>query len=237
MGISETGRIRTYIDGFDKIIGGGVPKGSVVLVSGNPGTMKTSFAYNILQKNAKGEGLRAAYISLEQSRDSLLRQMRSMKLCSGDSQDVRIIDLGNMREEFEAAAADDTVVTVLREYLTQELKDWGCSLFVLDSLDVLELSSGVSSKRSHIFFLFEWLREMGLTSFLISESNPDEALENGYEEGYLADGIINLTLAAGSGEKGSRHIRCVKLRNTKHETTYFSLQFANGKFMVSQSTG
>ncbi len=233
----ETERIKTFVDGLDQVIGGGIPKGSVVLISGNPGTMKSSFAFNVLQKNAKVLGLRSTYVSLEQSKESLLRQMKSMKLEVEDSQNIRIIDLGSIREELELATADDTVISVLKEYLLEELRGWDYSLLVLDSLDVLELSSGLSSKRSHIFFLFEWLREMDITSLLISEANPEEVLEKGYEEGYLADGIINLTLSADDGDTVRRRIRCVKMRNTAHDTSYFSLQFSGGHFVVTQSIG
>lgn len=237
MNVAEAGRIRTHVDGFDTVLGGGIPAGSVVLISGSPGTMKSSFAFNIIQRNAKSEGTSSVYISLEQSKESIIRQMRSMKLAPEDNPEVHVLDMANVREEIEAATMDDTVVTVLKEYLTDYLKEWGCSLLVLDSLDVLDLRSGVSSKRSHVFSLFEWLREMGLTSLLISESNPQEALENGYEEGYLADGIIELTLSADEGDTVRRRIRCVKMRNTQHQTSFYSLQFTEGRFVVTQSIG
>ena len=237
MNMAETGRVRTHVDGFDSVLGGGIPAGSVVLISGSPGTMKSSFAFNIIQKNAKSEKASSVYISLEQSKESIIRQMRSMKLATEDNPEVHVLDMANVREEIEAATMDDTVVTVLKEYLTEYLKEWGCSLLVLDSLDVLDLSSGVSSKRSHVFSLFEWLREMGLTSLLISESNPQEALENGYEEGYLADGIIELTLTADDGDTVRRKIRCVKMRNTQHQTSFYSLQFSDGRFVATQSIG
>src|SRR5205823_1239634 len=38
----ETTKIRTYIDGLDEVLGGGLPAGHVVLVSGLPGTMKST---------------------------------------------------------------------------------------------------------------------------------------------------------------------------------------------------
>ncbi len=237
MNKEEPKRVRTHVDGFDQVIGGGIPEGSVVLISGNPGTMKSSLAFNILQKNAEATGMQSAYVSLEQSRESLLRQMKSMNMDAGDTGNIRIIDLGSIREELEVATMDDTVTSVLKEYLSEDLRGGEYELLVLDSLDVLELSSGVSSKRSHVFFLFEWLREMGLTSLIISESNPEEVLEKGYEEGYLADGIINLTLNSDESDTVRRKIRCVKMRNTPHETSYFSLQFSSGRFMVTQSIG
>ncbi|HWM51682.1 MAG TPA: ATPase domain-containing protein, partial [Thermoplasmata archaeon] len=41
-------RIKTYVRGFDDVLNGGVPEGYVVLVSGAPGTMKSSLTYSIL---------------------------------------------------------------------------------------------------------------------------------------------------------------------------------------------
>ena len=44
--------IKTYIKGFDDKLGGGIPEGSVVLLVGEPGTMKSSVAFNVLFYNA-----------------------------------------------------------------------------------------------------------------------------------------------------------------------------------------
>src|SRR3989337_2108751 len=57
-------RVRTFIDGFDELLGGGVPKGSVVLVSGAAGTMKTAMTFSILYENGKG-GAQAPSITLQ----------------------------------------------------------------------------------------------------------------------------------------------------------------------------
>ena len=47
-------RVKTYIQGLDEQMSGGVPKGHVVLISGMPGTMKSSVAFNILYNNGTG---------------------------------------------------------------------------------------------------------------------------------------------------------------------------------------
>src|SRR5207249_1954524 len=76
----ETTKIRTYIDGLDEVLGGGLPAGHVVLVSGLPGTMKSTLSYSILHRNAIERGARALYVSLEQTRKSLENQMSAMGL-------------------------------------------------------------------------------------------------------------------------------------------------------------
>src|SRR2546428_13237819 len=63
-------RVSTHIEGLDEVLGGGIPEGNVVLVSGAPGTMKTSLTYHILHSSALN-GSRGLYVSLEQGRASL----------------------------------------------------------------------------------------------------------------------------------------------------------------------
>ncbi len=61
-------RITTKIEEFDRVLGGGVVKGSVILVSGDPGigksTLLTQLALNI---NEKSDGGRVLYVSGEES--------------------------------------------------------------------------------------------------------------------------------------------------------------------------
>ena len=57
-------RISTFIEGFDEVLGGGIPKGSVVLISGSPGTMKTTLAFSMLYHNVKANNSKGIYISL-----------------------------------------------------------------------------------------------------------------------------------------------------------------------------
>ena len=45
--------IRTYVTGLDNRIEGGIPKGHIVLIAGESGSMKSSLAWNILYNYAK----------------------------------------------------------------------------------------------------------------------------------------------------------------------------------------
>ena len=51
-------RIQTFIKGLDETMEGGVPKGHVVLLTGMPGSMKSSVGWNILHKNAKNKNIK-----------------------------------------------------------------------------------------------------------------------------------------------------------------------------------
>src|SRR3989304_3062466 len=71
-------RIRTYVRGLDEQLQGGIPAGHVVLLAGKPGTMKSSISFNMLYGNAKNDGRGAVYVTLEQSRESLLANMAGL---------------------------------------------------------------------------------------------------------------------------------------------------------------
>ena len=60
-------RVKTFIQGFDEALGGGIPRGHVVLMSGSPGTMKTSVTFSILYNNVKAgsKGLAAYFQCVE----------------------------------------------------------------------------------------------------------------------------------------------------------------------------
>src|SRR2546425_729154 len=67
----EVPLLQTYVDGLDRALGGGIPKGSTVLVAGTPGTMKTSLILWVMHENARANGVKSLYVSLEQDMDSL----------------------------------------------------------------------------------------------------------------------------------------------------------------------
>ena len=50
---SGIGRTKTGVQGFDEIIFGGIPKGNLVVLSGDPGSGKTVFCFSFLYEGAK----------------------------------------------------------------------------------------------------------------------------------------------------------------------------------------
>src|SRR5881397_1060307 len=71
------------LHGFDDKLGGGIPEGHVVLLAGEPGTMKSTIAFNMIYQNALRDGRPGTYISLEQGRENLTRHLDQMSLSPG----------------------------------------------------------------------------------------------------------------------------------------------------------
>ena len=70
-------RIKTYIEGLDEQMEGGIPEKHVTLVCGVAGTMKSSICFNIIYNEAL-RGKNSVYITLEQSAQSLVDHITNL---------------------------------------------------------------------------------------------------------------------------------------------------------------
>jgi KaiC/GvpD/RAD55 family RecA-like ATPase len=114
---------------------------------------------------------------------------------------------------------------------------------VLDSLNAYALMAGPQFNRKTLFKFFEWLRKIGLTGVIIVETldlftkGPLKGLveqgTSGQGEYFLADGIISLKMYELDEVSVQRRIRVLKLRGTNHSTSYYKLDFKDGKFRAA----
>ncbi|MDG6221495.1 MAG: ATPase domain-containing protein [Candidatus Thermoplasmatota archaeon] len=225
-------RVKTYIKGLDEIMSGGVPRRNVILIVGQPGTMKSSLGYYILYKNAKHEGKRGVHISLEQSRASLAQAMTNMGMGVtpevGDK--ISILDLGFIRKKMTQLSTQ-TWLEVFKMY-TQNLKEnMDFDILVLDSLPVLETLARFGDPREDLFHFFEWLKDMDITTFVIHEmpQGTEQFAQNG--EDFLSDGIIHLDLRR-DHETVNLFLSIMKMRSTKHKRGYFPLIYDKKGFEI-----
>src|SRR5947209_10789418 len=69
---------RSAIDGLDKVIRSEIVPPKVILVTGPPGSMKTSFCYTLMSRYLKDTGEFGLYTTLEETVQSHLRNMESL---------------------------------------------------------------------------------------------------------------------------------------------------------------
>lgn len=252
----ELKRIKLHVQGLDENIQGGVPVGSVTLMSGTAGTMKSSVCFNTLYNEAV-TGKNGLYISLEQSAESLVNHMVNMdfdmrrvnlvivkelaelnhrmaELKDQSLGSVIIVDVGTIRKEIRDVNSDNNKswLNVIKNVVKKIHVEAGCPLFVLDSLSALYVLSRFENPRIELFYIFEFLRDLHITSFLISEMPLDGSKYSEYEiEDFLADGIITIRLTP-FRRQVVREISIVKMRATACNHDIFSLEFRNGTFQA-----
>ncbi|HKW43333.1 MAG TPA: ATPase domain-containing protein [Thermoplasmata archaeon] len=228
-------RLKTYVEGFDEALGGGIPRGSIVLVAGTPGTMKTALTFSILYENVKA-GSKALYISLEESQGDLRAAMTDLGMTGLDDMELYILDIGRIRLEHKSEEPSKNWLDVLQKYIDQRVRVNGFDLIAIDSLAALYSLSHLENPRRELFHFFGFLKSISATCFLISEvpsgSNGRLAL---FDEEFLADGILYLR----HFEKGETdlqlRLRCVKMRRAHHEHGYYALTRSNGRFEITRA--
>jgi KaiC/GvpD/RAD55 family RecA-like ATPase len=231
--LGEDDRLPTFVDGLDTMLEGGIPARHVVMICGRAGSMKSSFAYYMLHKLSEKEGRKTIYLSLEQSRQSLLKHMRklglknesSKNLIVSDLDDLVVIDMAALRKETDTDAVENidwpkSILNQLKSYK----ESFGCDAVVIDSLSALYSLTTFKNPRSELFFFFEKLRDIGITVFLISEmfgEGQTQFGQYGVEE-FLVDGIIHIKTEE-YANRANLFLGVVKMRETNHPRDYFPL--------------
>lgn len=226
-------RVPTYVRGLDERLEGGIPQGFLVLVSGVAGSMKSSLTYSILyhlHKNNAGKGL---YITLEQSRDSLIRHMAKLGMKLPEDDMPYIMDFGYIRSLAEGPEEESQLpwLESLHTALSRG-KDMGCKAAVIDSLAALYSLLELKKPRAQLFHFFNKLKALNMTVFVITEMERDSGRFGPYGiEEFLADGIIHLDLAK-EHKAVNLYLGVAKLRNTDHDRGYHPLMFKDGAFSI-----
>ncbi|MBN2053153.1 hypothetical protein JW756_06635 [Candidatus Woesearchaeota archaeon] len=253
---SEIKRIPLYIEGLDENMQGGVPEGHITLISGSAGTMKSSITFNVLY-NESLRGKICVYLSLEQSYNSIIKQMINMNFDMSkvnlvivkDLADLRnaiakvktpgagalvMVDIGCIRKEIKDVKTADNKswLNVIKNVVKKIKEEANCHLFCLDSLSALYVLSRFENPRIELFYLFEFLRDLEITSFLISESQPQSGRYSEFEiEEFLCDGIVYLRLTP-FRRNVVREISVVKMRATACNNDIFSLEYKHDRFQA-----
>ncbi len=205
--------------GLDKIFKTDISAPKVVLITGPPGSMKTSFIYSIISKYVTKTGKFGLYTTLEESVESHLANMDSLGI--NLSLNMQISDLTDIREIDELAGDDDEATDYLdfierMILMLKRKKGDNFEVFALDSLGALySLMGDTKNARKKMFYFFKMLRDQNLMSFIVMEralGGESNLLGN---EGFLVDGIIMLGLDRTRG-KLTRYIQVEKMRATKH---------------------
>ncbi len=253
----ELERIPLYIQGLDEVIEGGIPKGSITLICGSAGTMKSSVCFNTIYNDCVNNVKTAIYFTLEQSYSSLLNHIINMGydlskvniLLINDLSNISanlaqlkdskrgtliFADLGCIRKEIKdakvATSQNAGWLNVIKNVVKKVKADLNLDTMVLDSLSALYVLSKFENPRIELFYIFEFLRELNITSYLISEMPLDGSRYSEYGvEDFLCDGIIFIRLSP-FRRAVVREISIVKMRATSVKTDIFSLEFKNGKF-------
>ncbi len=190
----EIERENIGIKSINEMIQGGLPKGSVIGLSGPPGVGKSIFALHFLLEGAR-KGQKCVYINLEEPHrniDNMISQFDFAEEFLKFVEEEKIVIKCFTYPEYEKIYSD----------LLQKIKeDVSIKRLVIDSFNCfftstlnpesLTLNAEVNIRRM-INQAFSIIRKKNLTTLLILEMQLDKQTRFYYNIPYLVDGIINL---------------------------------------------
>ena len=223
-------RIKTYIERMDERLEGGIPKGTVSLICGTTGCMKTSLVYSILYNNAVKGNLKGLYITLELETQSLKRQMETLGM-EKESEKLTVVDHKMIAGELKEYGFELNWKKV-KKYVDEMVKEGDYDLLAIDPLNTLYSLTALEDPRREVYLFFRGLRETGITSFLISEMQQGSNMFSKYGiADFLSDAIIHLDFRK-ERDILERYLGVVKMRYTNHNLQYFPLFYNKDKFVI-----
>lgn len=224
----EMERIKTGIEELDNIIEGGIPKESITLVSGPPGSGKSIFCFQFLWEGLVNNE-KCLFLTLDKKPDGLLVQAKQLGLDFQPYIEKKLVKFLflNLNKK------------LVYETMTNEILSDNYDRIVLDSITPLsempiflqsvdasgrdisvigpeEIPTGTNLpiRRLHLRYIMNALETSRATSVVTSELPYGSSLlsRDGISE-FLADAVITLNF---DPTMDRRKMSVLKMRNTKH---------------------
>lgn len=225
---------RASVDGLEKVIRTEVTPPKVILVTGPPGAMKTSFCYALMSRYLKETGEFGLYTTLEETVQSHLRNMESLGI--DVSLNMQISDFTDLREIDAVVGPEDQTdyVAFIEKMITHFKKLHGPKfrVFALDSLGALySLMENTENMRKRMFYFFKMLRDNNLIALIVMERSLGGDSQMLGNEGFLVDGIVMLGLDRSHG-KLVRYLQVEKMRAVEHSMEKHAVEPRKGGLTV-----
>jgi KaiC/GvpD/RAD55 family RecA-like ATPase len=209
---------RNTIKGLSKVVYTEIPEGSTLLVTGGPGTLKSSLAYTILSNHLASKNEFGLYITLEESKESHERNMKSLGINIYPG--LKIFDYQDIRREYEGELNIIKGVEDAIKFYMEKEKKFTC--IAVDSLNAVYSLMELTKLRAKMYNFFDTFKRYKLTSIIIleTETGRERGVDGG--ERFLADGIINMGTMKVKDDI-TIYMQIEKMRATKHSRRKYQI--------------
>lgn len=207
MGGIDVEHLTTGIPDLDLVMGGGLPLGSLAILSGGPGTGKTILAQQICFANATPERKAIYYTTLSEPHAKLIRHLESFEFFdpAGIGKTVEFIHLASLMAEdgYRAVAAE----------IARKCFEEHPAIVVVDSSKALHPFSADGDMREAVYGLASRVAHTDAVLLFVGEYTSDEVATD--PEFAVADAIMFVANES-QGPMDRRWLRVLKMRGSDY---------------------
>jgi KaiC/GvpD/RAD55 family RecA-like ATPase len=231
--MTDIDRIKSGIPGLDTMVGGGIPRQSVLGVSGPPGVGKSIFALQFILQGARNNE-KSLYINLEEPLINIAKTVSAFSFSKefSEYEHKKLISNVHMNyEDFEIAYSDLFRQIEKDTYIKRLVIDSFNCFFTYLRLEKQFIKKGYETRKilSSAFSLF---RRKDMTTLLVLEKEGGHSTDFGHYVEYMVDGLIYLDyISLGNIE---RRIFVPKMRWTKQYDSSLPFDITKKGIIISK---
>lgn len=210
----STDRVSTGVDRLDTMLDGGYHRGSSILITGSPGTAKTTLGAAFAAA-ACNRGEHTVLVTFDSSADEVVRNIRSVGIDLEGPRKQGTLQIQSARTIYGNAEAH--VMNVCRG-----VEAHAARCLVVDPLSALAGQGNDGWSKSIVERLVDWCKSRGITllcTSLLNQKVPD-AESTPLQISTIADTWIHLNYLIHGGER-NRGLTIVKSRGTSHSNRLY----------------
>jgi circadian clock protein KaiC len=219
-------RVSAGFERLDTMLGGGLFRGSSTLITGVPGTSKTTLAGKFAEAACR-RGERTLFVSFDESADRIARNLTSVSIHLKTHLKSGLLRMYSSRTE--TIGAEDHLVrlkALIREHRPR--------CMVIDPLSAITKSGGIAAARAVANRFIYLAKDEKITVLVtaINESDRPETETTDLQISTIADTWIHLSYLIRSGER-NRALTIIKSRGTWHSNQVRELVLSDAGPMLA----
>jgi len=243
--LQQLQRISSGVPGFDQIVGGGLIRDRVYLLSGPAGAGKTIFSTQFLYNGISKYNENGVYVVLEETPQQLRENMYNSFGWNiqtyEDNGNIIVLDaissrLGLSSAERYVVPRPFTLESLLYE-IQNAIQTVNARRVVIDSLDAMSLELTQVDLRSLIQRLTMILKSFGCTTLLVSGQAETTSQGRKSVEEYVVDGMIRLHHNLEESVSGETTLEQNALQGNSLEEDSFSMKVRSRKIEIPKMRG
>ena len=201
-------RVPMGIARLDDMLGGrGVYRGSSVLVSGSPGTGKTSIAGKFVE-TACGRGERALYFAYEESSAQIIRNMRSVGIDLATWVKKGLLEIHSSRPTLQGLEQHLAMMHGL-------IRSFRPSMVAVDPISNLTMANDDAEVKPTLMRLIDFLKKEEITSVFTSLTRGGDAMSASEESQFGVSSLMDTWLVLSNVEFTGERNRTIFVRKSR----------------------